>query len=401
MKVGNLCVSCKGSRRLCGNNFCPLLKETNIMKNLDIRGLENFQGSSPPSIFVGSYNYPVVSVSPLVTSFSGDSFSYDNPESWISLGYEDIISFRANLLRAKIKDANVKDVDDSLLFDLSVAKRSVETEIESKAVTTKTSFSNFHQPMGPLLKVKKFEITSNPIADHRVEKIVNDDLKAVDSVELLYDKGVEISRISKILSAGLLGLERKLVPTRWSITATDDMVSKNILSEVKGYDSISEFMVFEATSLGNHYVVFLFPDSFCFELLEAWFKGSIWSGGENTIASDHEFFSGRKNYASNVTGSYYSARLAVAEFLQKIKRQAGCVIFREVYSSYILPLGVWQVRENMRNAMDSKPMKFASEQGALSYCWSRLNIPQNDWKKNSKILDFISKQKKLNSFISG
>lgn len=399
MKVGNLCVSCKGSRKLCGNDFCPVLKERNLMKNLDIDNLHNFQGSSPPSVFIGSYGYPNISISPLVTTFSGDSQAYDNPESWISLDYENIISLRTNLLRAKVRESHVKDVDDVLLFDLSVAKKSVETEVETKRVSTRTSFSNFHQPMGPLLKVKRFDITSNPTADHRVEKIINDDLKAVESMELLYDKGIQVSRISKILSTGLLGKERKLVPTRWSITATDDMISKNVLKEVKRYDSISEFMVFETTALGNHYIILLFPDSFCFEILEAWFKGSVWSGDNNYVASDYEFFSGRKKYASNVTGSYYAARLAVVEFLQKIHRQAGCVVFREVYSSYILPLGVWQVRENMRNAMESKPMKFNTEKEALNYCWSRLNIPSNDWKKNSKLLDFRSKQKKLISFI--
>ena len=47
-------------------------------------------------------------------------------------------------------------------------------------------------------------------------------------------------------------------------------------------------------------------------------------------SADVEFFSQRKDYASNVTGAYYAARLAVAEFLVEKKRQAAAIVFREI-----------------------------------------------------------------------
>jgi len=51
-------------------------------------------------------------------------------------------------------------------------------------------------------------------------------------------------------------------------------------------------------------------------------------------------------------------RLAVLEHLSKVHRQAKVFIFREAYPDYILPVGVWQVRENCRNAMKQTPNHF-------------------------------------------
>jgi hypothetical protein len=86
--------------------------------------------------------------------------------------------------------------------------------------------------------------------------------------------------------------------------------------------------------------------------------------------------------------------------MHRISRQAGCIVFREVFSSYILPLGVWQVRENVRNAFSEKPMSFNSQQEALDFCWSRLNITSENWLRSSNILDFMTRQRKLEHFIS-
>ena len=48
----------------------------------------------------------------------------------------------------------------------------------------------------------------------------------------LYNSGIEISKIQKCFSIGMLGKKRKLVPTKWSITATDDIISKSIVEEI-------------------------------------------------------------------------------------------------------------------------------------------------------------------------
>ncbi len=40
---------------------------------------DSLSGTSPPSVFVGSYNYPKVSVGPMVPPIHGDTSLLDNP----------------------------------------------------------------------------------------------------------------------------------------------------------------------------------------------------------------------------------------------------------------------------------------------------------------------------------
>lgn len=52
--------------------------------------------------------------------------------------------------------------------------------------------------------------------------------------------------------------------------------------------------------------------------------------------------------------------MAVLEALERERRQAGAIILREAYAGYV-PLGVFNVRENVRNAMHQKPLEFGYE----------------------------------------
>ena len=41
-------------------------------------------GSSPPSVFIGSWNYPQVFAGPMIAPLHGDTMIMDRPESWIA-----------------------------------------------------------------------------------------------------------------------------------------------------------------------------------------------------------------------------------------------------------------------------------------------------------------------------
>ena len=43
--------------------------------------------------------------------------------------------------------------------------------------------------------------------------------------------------------------------------------------------------------------------------------------GHVSIMKDYELFNGRKTYADSVTGAYYANRLALAEYLEKVKNR--------------------------------------------------------------------------------
>lgn len=374
----------------------PILSKIAVINSLNKANLENFQGSSPPSVFVGSYGYPKLSVAPLVTNFLGDVKEYDIPEKWNAMRYKEIIELRAGLLRADIGKFEVKNVN-AVAEDFTLAKKSVDTEIHAKKKLMNLSFSRYYQPMGPSLKVEKIDITSNPTSNKRIEKVVNDEMKASDGIFRLYKKDVPVSRISRVLSVGMLGIKRKLVPTRWSITTTDDIVSKQIAERVRDYKEINNYFVFESSRLGNKYVILFFPEAFCFEQMEAWYKGSPWEA-DSVVTSDYELFHGRKKYVENIAGAYYAGKLACLEYLDKIKRKAGVIVFREITSDYSVPLGVWQVREGIRQALAQEPMKFETLNSALVHAKTKLTIPWEKWKLNSKILNFILNQKKIHQF---
>ena len=71
------------------------MKSKKIGKEID--------GTTPPSIFIGSYNYPKVYAGPLIAPEFEDSMIMDQPEEWISTNtsQQEIINYRLNLVRGK------------------------------------------------------------------------------------------------------------------------------------------------------------------------------------------------------------------------------------------------------------------------------------------------------------
>jgi hypothetical protein len=114
--------------------------------------------------------------------------------------------------------------------------------------------------------------------------------------------------------------------------------------------------------------------------------------------SDWENHTGRTTYA-DLGGCYYAARLAVCELLEKERRQATVIVMREAHPGYIMPVGVWQVRENVRNAMRQKPLTFNTLEEALARIASQFKIPLQRWIRNSELLQNALFQKKLTEFL--
>ena len=155
-----------------------------------------------------------------------------------------------------------------------------------------------HAAIGNPAPLKKARFQENPKVKKKVDYLVSDsDIKSVGAIKELYKHEIEVSNISKILSAGLLGLktQRKLVPTRWSITAVDDVLSKEMLKKIIHYPEINEILLFNSEYNGNHYEILLLPDRFSFEVIEAKMEGSAWNPNHSTFfMKDYEFFNGRK-----------------------------------------------------------------------------------------------------------
>ncbi|MEM2954460.1 MAG: hypothetical protein QW625_00710 [Candidatus Nanoarchaeia archaeon] len=371
-----------------------------ISLNLDKIGTK-LEGSSPPSVFIGSYNYPKVFVGPMLSPLESDTSTFDLPEIWIlsNKTTREIMSFRLNLIRGKSL-LSIYDLENKIvqkLQEMALAKHYVYSEAEFKTKPKGSVLSEEHLPFGPSAPIKKFEI-ENVKWQKDLEKVYYDkDLKAKDAIISLYSKNLFLSQIQKAFSVGVMGSKdnRKLVPTRWSITATENIIGDWLLEEIKQNQVIENYQVFEIKIHNNYFAILLMPTPWQYENFEAFIHIL---GDEVMFFSDWESFNGRKKY-SEQGGCYYSVRLAIAEYLKRINRQAGAIVFREAYRGYI-PLGVWMIREAVRCALKNTPKEFFNLKDALTYIKNNLFLPLDCFISKSILLNRATNQSNLLHWIS-
>ena len=401
----DLCSKCKG-RGLCGKP-CPILNRFPLLGKVKT----HFSGSSPPEIFVGRHNYPEINTGILAPQEQGNTEDFSSPEKWYANNFSiaNVLRLRGKLIYARFKSQikEKKEGDNKFLGimqEISLADRPVSTEITlKKAPSNELSADRVSSVIGNPAPLLKARLEENPHVPRKVEYLTNDtDSKAQTALQELYQSQIPVSSIIKVLSAGLLGKakNRKLVPTRWAITATDDTLSKLLLEKIKFYPEISEILLFHIYYVGNHYEFLLLPDKFSFEVMEAYMPGSLWNQISHTSLSiDYESFSGRTSYADQVTGAYYTARLALCEYLERIQKQASCLVMREERKEYYAPLGVGILREAARQAFRNPPEKFSSIQEALQVSQKRLQLPISSFTDKSWLLKNYKKQTRLNRFL--
>jgi len=370
--------------------------------------VKNLSGATPPSVFVGQYGYPKVKVGPMLPPLHGDTSIFDSPEKWVGEKIEEIANYRMSLVRG-VFDANIhttsgKQIES--LQELAMANSPAESEIlfekipfvntgQKKTFGTDTDSA----PYGLIAPLRSFKAYSSFSVDKRIESVFYDkDLATKESITNLYHQGVEISKISRILSIGMVGLKknRRLVPTKWSIPATDNVISRGLTKKImeENHQPVDSHVVYKYSHLGNHYSVILIPYStWSFEMQEGW----VDSRGGVGMGSDYEDAKGLSHYPS-IDGAYFAGRLSVAEHLNKIERKAAVLVLREIHPQYIIPVGVWQVREGIRKALKETLKEFESLEKALSFACSSLSISKNEWVNNSRILQFVKDQKRISEY---
>ena len=207
----------------------------------------------------------------------------------------------------------------------------------------------------------------------------------------MYNSGIEISKIQKCFSVGMLGKKRRLVPTKWSISATDDIISKALVSEILEFDLIDSCRVFSHDHLGNMFSVILFPHRWIFEMLEAWHDGNNIGFGfdsEDARGIDH---------SPAIAGAYFAAKLGVAEYLTEKKIQAAVLVLREIRPEYAVPVGVWQIREAIRAAMKKEPYIAESFDDGTRFASKRMSVSKSEWLSRGRLLKML-KQKSISDF---
>ncbi|MFB6470385.1 MAG: hypothetical protein TU36_004015 [Vulcanisaeta sp. AZ3] len=349
-----------------------------------------FSGLSPPGNFVGSYNYPNINVGALVSDDGSNAL--DSPEEWFRRDFTqlDVLRFRLNMVLARTR-VSVKSLNNPVIDriqELSIGHKPVDVEVRFRRSMLRFLADDYHAPIGGVGEVESLRLTSNVSAERIVERLVNDfHVNAKTAVIELYRAGILISRIQRIFSVGLLGSDRRLVPTRWSITAVDSIIGDYLRDKVRGYGEVSDVEVHMMEYMGNRYFVLLIPGPWMYELIELKMPGSLWNrhGNSPRVFIDREGVKGMSSYAEETGGAFYAVRLGILEYLERIRRRATAIAIREVTPEYTIPVGIWQAREAVRNGMGINMVKFSSVDEAINYLNNKL-LTGSLWTSHSMLL---------------
>jgi len=404
--MSKLCDNCKRQGRV----WCPHNAALEIRARIAPTLKRDMFGPTPPHVFVGHNFYPNVYWGPLVSSEAAS----DDPRDMYGMSLEKIIESRAGLVRGMKKDSvktSSRMLSEAQSAVMSIKPVDVEARFSRDPVFS-LEMDDVTHPMGASAPIEKFKVTDNPSVPKKVDSLATDSTLANEAIVELLLSGFDVHYLSKLLTAGILGKKenKKMVPTKWAITATDDMAAKHMMESVRDNREIEEPCVYSNTYLDNHFEILMLPGNWEYEQFEAAltpeieervkkrksaanlkFEHAAWENwkmgsGVNFFSEEHEPYHGRSDYAERQGGGYYAARLGVVEALYRMRRQARVVLFREIGSSYTVPVGVWEVRENVRHAFENAPVKFATREEALSHVASQLAIPLPEYMKKSKVL---------------
>ncbi len=379
-----LCPECKG-RGMCGLPRCPITSR--FYESVRVKQSDSYMGASP-SVFVGTKGYPRMQAGPLLVD------DPDTPPLWVREGYsiEEIVGVRARTIRGSGETA--KHLDRVQEIALSATPLDVEVAF-TRPISFNLTFDGTLTPVGLHGEMRKVGVLDNARTPRPVERAVADtDLKATDAVRTLYGEGVDVYHITQLLTSGLLGIRRKAVPTRWGITAVDDMLGSALKQTAARLPPLEEFMVFSATIYGNQITCILAPGAWHYEMIEIWEEGSLWGGDGDMVVVDGE--RRRTQGYSPIAGAYYSARLAVLDYLNAIGRSARAIVIRKVSSSYWAPLGTWVIREAARSAMQSDPQVYPTLREAAA--GASICLGSSGWEAYSNLMGEIQSQKTLVDF---
>src|SRR3989338_249770 len=209
--------------KVCGMEEC----DKHVFSIGKTKEIKSFSGSSPPEIFVGRWNYPNVYAGILSPEEHGDTKYLSSPELWHAQkrSINEILSFRNKLIYGRTQN-NIKNLQSqffSIFKEVAMTHKPIATEFILKNPIKQ---QDEQAPNAPLIahaaEIEHVRLQENTHIAPKVDYLVNDtDAKATDALLELEKAGTETSTLMKILSAGLIGKKenRKMVPTRWSITA--------------------------------------------------------------------------------------------------------------------------------------------------------------------------------------
>ena len=146
-----------------------------------------------------------------------------------SKSIDDIVDFRFRLVRGKYRidarTSGLRRIVDQVQ-ELALTEKPVEVEANfSQKPQGRVILDDEVQPFGPSARMERMRAANGRFEKYLERSFYDTDMKAVDGVLNAYRNGTLISEIQKAFSVGTMGIDknRRFVPTRWSITAVDDI----------------------------------------------------------------------------------------------------------------------------------------------------------------------------------
>lgn len=394
----NVCNVCHGMARLCKLGTCPLYRDLFRETLAEKHSGRQLSGPSPPTFLVGEKGYPRVALgSALVYADDINPALLESPSKWLDFSVNELLRLRLSLLLG-LTITHVKTPINrrdllTTLQESAASVKPVDFEITTAgSVKTLPGFSIRTAPYGPSARVEKVKLMGNVSIPRKVDSYLNDPyVKAEETLTSLYKAGHDEYYLTRLFSAGLLGTarQRKLVPTEWSITAVDDILSKQLYKQVRQYSIINEYRVTSYSAVENAATVVLTPTAWMYELLEGWLRYM-----DKPPYSDHEILKPRKTYAENTGGAYYAVRFSLLRHLADRREQCGAIVFFEIKPGWV-PLGVWRFREIVKKALEQRTERFQSLDEALAHIEPHLSIPLHVYLKQSSLIPLLRKQQKI------
>jgi hypothetical protein len=383
-----------------GRTFDPIQLKVAYQKQYNATAKQDYAGQAP-NIFVGRFGYPHINVGILNTE---QYTQHDEPLLWSKNNTQipEIIGLRTQLVNSYFK-TSIHSFNDTMIQmaqEISQASKPVEIEMNlEQKPQFRLTLNQEASPHGPNTKLKKALLTENPTIPHAIDKAVNDtDLKAASGLEQLWKKGYDEHVLTKLLTVGNLGLKRnrRLVPTRWGITAVHSTIGNTFVKEVKDFE-FCEYNAYFGGYLGNYYLLLFFPEIWQYELFETVIVESM------PFSTNYEPHEGRKEYAHETAGGFYTVRIGCLEKLKQLKRQGAVLALRFVNPhEYIAPLGVWVTLEATRKALANQPLVFSSKELLLHYAQifikKKFGLDISIIMTQSIVLKHLKEQRKLHEF---
>lgn len=349
-------------------------------------------GSAP---IVGEKNYPFVATHSVSNENKKNSFF--NTSEIVKRDYSEIIKLKAkNILGSTdknyIKKTNTKITEE--LRDIYKAKKPIEfnSKFEKELKFDKVLISKVSGIVGSKNELLNINANENTQTSKQIEKYTVNDIKSKEAIINLYERGTNENQIINLLALGSFGIEinKKLVPTKWAISAYDQTIERYLFDNYLRKNKIIEnYEIYHKSDKGNEFVIILLPQTITGEVVES-FPGAV----------ERDYFDYKNkldNKEPQTSGGYYATKIAIFEHLKQRKRQASIISIR-IIKDYDIPLGVVFVRECVREAMNNKIFSSSDKKELNSFLKAKYFEHYNLY-LNSKLLKENRKQFPLTKFI--